>query len=317
MADHPGFSWRSVKKLMLFVTNGKWRKKEDTLGLHGKISIPTDFSFLCVMGSVAIFGQARIKKYQRRSRAVVSAFTKRSMAALAIAVISCPKRHRMRPAFGEIKAAARRCAGFGDIADVFEVFVQNLVEHTIRNASESSFSALWKASSRRGYRVSRNGLRTVDYGNREYKTFLLAMATLRPNVGVLLARVSEKVPSLHPLHEDTETSLLNTGDIVEVFFSGLRGDRMLWLEYLVEDPTQLPALLNVFESMMQLIHLLDALLTGRVKYRAHQRSTNQSLRRINGAEYPGLADFMSDWSAETATRGIIFADFLQAFQAAA
>ena len=45
MADHPGLSWRSVKGLMLFVINGKWRKKDDTLGLHGKMSIPTDFSF--------------------------------------------------------------------------------------------------------------------------------------------------------------------------------------------------------------------------------------------------------------------------------
>ena len=258
------------------------------------------------------------------------------MAALVIAVVSCPKGHKMRPAFGEIKAAAKRCAGFGEIADVFEVFVENLVEHTMqsglataersglptaepahRNASESCFSALWKASSRRGYRVSRNGLRTVDYGNREYKTFLLAMATLRPTVGVLLERVSEKVPSLHPSHADTEKSLLRTGDIVEVFFSGLRGDRMLWLDYLVEDPTRLPALLNRFEAMMQLIHLLDALLTGRVKYRAHQRSANARLQRIDLAEYPGLADFMSDWNAETATRGIIFAEFLQAFQAAA
>ena len=92
---------------------------------------------------------------------------------------------------------------------------------------------------------------------------------------------------------------------------------MLWLDYLVEDPTRLPAFLNDFEAMMQLIHLLDALLTGRVKYRAHQRSANANLQRINRAEYPGLADFMSDWSAETATRGIIFAEFLQAFQAAA
>ena len=45
MADHPGLSWRSVKRLMKFVINGKWRKKDDTLGLHGKMSIPTDFSF--------------------------------------------------------------------------------------------------------------------------------------------------------------------------------------------------------------------------------------------------------------------------------
>ena len=92
---------------------------------------------------------------------------------------------------------------------------------------------------------------------------------------------------------------------------------MIWFDYLVEEPTQLPAFLNIFEAVMQLIHLFDALLTGCVKYRVHQRSPNSSLRRINVAEYPGLADFMNDWDAQTARRGILFAEFLQAFQAVA
>ena len=57
----------------------------------------------------------------------------------------------------------------------------------------------------RGYRTYRNGLRrTDDYGIREYKTFVLAMATPRPTVGIMLELL--------------------------VFFAGLRGVKVVWID---------------------------------------------------------------------------------------
>ena len=84
-----------------------------------------------------------------------------------------------------------------------------------------SFKYHFKEQSRIGLDVIRG--RIVDYGNNEYRTFAFASCLRNLEARYWLGRMAVRVPSLDPDHPDTDTSIDNTGDVVEVHFACLRG----------------------------------------------------------------------------------------------
>ena len=82
---------------------------------------------------------------------------------------------------------------------------------------QQSFEDLFKEPSFDGYDVFKN--RVIDYGNVVYKAFLIICATWSPPVRDSLERCSQYVPTLQPGSFDTNDSLSNMGDFVEVIYA--------------------------------------------------------------------------------------------------
>ena len=131
-----------------------------------------------------------------------------------------------------------------------------------------SFKYHFKEQSRIGLDVIRG--RIVDYGNNEYRTFAFASCLRNLEARYWLGRMASLVPSLDPNYPDTDTSIDNTGDVVEVHFACLRGYFDDWFvdkTWPLRGQEYTAAALS-FTSTMRLIQVLTATLrTGYLKYR--------------------------------------------------
>ena len=116
----------------------------------------------------------------------------------------------------------------------------------------------------------RGNFRKVDYGNKEYKTFIVALALIDQEVARLISRLSEYWPSMATPYQDTETALVKQGDIMEVLFAAVRGDTNIFGESYRQpgDGPHIRSLNVIFCQACQGIQFFNGKFdTGYLKYR--------------------------------------------------
>ena len=89
----------------------------------------------------------------------------------------------------------------------------------------ASFSAVFNEPAKEGYDIVRG--KVVDYGNIQYKSFLIVCSMRSPFIRTHVEFLASFVPTLGPHHEDSESSLCNQGDIVKTIYGIGRGNNFL------------------------------------------------------------------------------------------
>ena len=153
----------------------------------------------------------------------------------------------------------------------------------------------FKALSFEGYDI--DGLRVIDYGNKEYEAILELFALYRPTLWDALNRLHNSWPSLdlwrmNPSRAATERK----ADVVEIIMGALRGERNflepIWRPFLDETGCRLPLLFVDFCNLCKLVQYLNALFcTGYLK---HKREHHHKLEFVGSIRITQLG-FCSEW----------------------
>ena len=187
------------------------------------------------------------------------------------AISTLPRGHSARSAagglrnhIGKLNAMTRLAAFFCRVLEIIADSVRADELHFGRRRSWADLG--WKEMSFNGYDV-RTRTQTIDYGNKEYRTFARALSLTDPRINVQLVRLSFYWLSMHPDQPDTWDTLDRQGDLVEIFLAALRGEDF-FLQMLDLDGSQLQMLFAETCACMRAIHWLNAVVrTGYVKYR--------------------------------------------------
>ena len=187
---------------------------------------------------------------------------------------------------------AQRCVEF--LAAENERWIQE-------NGRQPSWEAIgFKQLSFDGFDVQ--GLRIIDYGNKEYEAILELFALHRPELWKALIRLQKSWPTLDlwaktPSQAATERK----ADVVEMIMGALRGNSFfepVWRQVIDEADCRLPKLFIQFVRICKLVQYLDALLcTGYLK---HKKEPLKQLHVLGGIRIKQL-DFCCEWCGEQVT----------------
>ena len=162
---------------------------------------------------------------------------------------------------------------------------------------ESAWAYRWKGISRKGYHVRKNI--HIDYGNLEYVTMMRFLYLFDDHVAKCLDYLTEYWPSLSVCEEPHLSSrhgVSMTGDIIEIYLAGLRGETVfhhVLQERLDADGLALPTIYQYFNDFCRFVHFLDAcFLSGCMK------STGARVYRLTSSK-----EFTSDPFVEYWIRG--------------
>ena len=169
------------------------------------------------------------------------------------------------------------------------------------NGRQPSWEAIgFKRLSFDGYDVQ--GLRIIDYGNKEYEAILELFALHRPKLWMALIRLQKSWPTLD-LWEKTPSPAATErkADVVEMIMGALRGNTFfepVWRQVIDETGCRLPELFVEFVRICKLVQYLDALLC--TSYLKHKMERINQLHVLSSICIKQLG-FCCEWCGEEVT----------------